>query len=104
MDNSNKKHNISELSDHLFWDVDKEKISWEGNKHLIVQRVLQYGTMNDWNILKTIFGIKGIAAIAMEIRDLDPVSHNFIATISDTPKEKYRCFIERQSNPTLWNS
>lgn len=95
---------VSDLSPHLFWDVDQKEIDWKNDAAFIVERILQYGVIEDWAILVKKFGIPKIADLAKKIRSLDPVSHNFIAVISDTPLNEFRCYTERQSNPTLWNS
>lgn len=99
-----EKHSISELSKHLFWDCTQEAHDWEQHAKFIVKRVLQYGLINDWKIALNVYGVQRIALEAMKIRNLDPVTLNFISTISDTNIEHYTCYIERQSHPTLWNS
>jgi len=68
-----------------------------------VGRVLDYGLMEDWILLRETFGIKGIAEIALNLRELDPVSLNFIATISKIPIDKFRCYTTQQSIPRHWN-
>ena len=91
--------NISNLSDHLFWDVDKTKITWEKHPEFLVERVLDYGLDKDWQILKGKFGIMGIADIAIKLRYLDDVSLHFISTISGFPLNQFRCYKLRQLIP-----
>lgn len=83
---------INQFSKHLFWDVDRAKIDLQTHSAYVVQRVLEYGVMKDWKLLCSIWNIDEIAAIARELRSLDDVSLNFIATISNTPKENFRCY------------
>ena len=92
-------HSIDDLSNHLFWDVDKSKISWEKNKLFLVQRILEFGKDKDWQLLKAVYGIDKIAKIATQLRTLDDISLNFISKISDTPLEKFRCYKLKQSHP-----
>ncbi len=94
---------ITSLSAHLFWDVDPKTLSFEKNMDFIVGRILEYGLMEDWILLRDSLGIQGIAEIAMNIRELDPVSLNFIASISKIPIEKFRCYTTQQSIPQHWN-
>lgn len=95
---------INQFSKHLFWDVDREKIDLHMHRAYIVQRVLEYGVMKDWKLLCSIWNIEEIAAIARELRSLDDVSLNFIATISNTPKENFRCYQWKFLNEVHWIS
>jgi hypothetical protein len=90
--NSKNKTTIADLSPHLFWDVDKNGIDWEKNKKFIIQRVMTYGLINDWQIIYTYYGMVDIAKTAMTIRDLDQKSLSFIALLSKVPKEKFLCY------------
>lgn len=87
-----KKTEISDLSAHLFWDVDSTKLSFERNKALIIQRVLEYGVLADWKIAVSYYGMDRLLEVAKDLRELDDISLNFIVTITDTPKEEFRCF------------
>jgi hypothetical protein len=97
------REDIDQLSAHLFWDVKRDKCKWELHKEFIVQRVLEYGLIEDWYILSRKIGILEIANIAMQIRDLSPRSLAFISTLSHIPTEKFRCFTLSQSIPQHWN-
>lgn len=35
-----ESYEIADLSPHLFWDVERENISWQKDSHFLVQRVL----------------------------------------------------------------
>lgn len=94
---------INKLSSHLFWDVDKETLSFDKNAEFVVGRIMDYGLMEDWIVLRNSIGIQKIAEIAMNIRDLDPKSLHFIATLANIPIEKFRCYTIQQSIPPHWN-
>lgn len=47
-----KSPELSAFRDELFWDTDKKRIDWEGNKQWIIQRVFEYG--NEKEITETI--------------------------------------------------
>ena len=70
----------------------------------IIQRVLEYGQMNDWRLINKYYGLQKIVEECKQMRTLDPVCLSFICTISHTKEEDYRCYHFRQSFPTLWNS
>lgn len=75
-----------------------------GQKIVKIQRVLEYGEMQDWRLINKIYGLPKIVEVCKGLRTLDPVCLSFICAISHTKKEDYRCYRIRQSNPTLWNS
>ena len=70
----------------------------------LIQRVLEYGTLQDWRLTRDFYGISRVVAECKKLRTLDPMALSFVCAVSDTNKEDYRCYQFRQSNPTLWNS
>ena len=96
--------NLYGLNQRLFWDIDTQNFNIDRNAAWIIQRVLEYGTMKDWNILENHFGVDRIISYAMNFRTLDPVALSFLCFISGTKKEDYRWYHFAQSFPTLWNS
>ena len=95
---------LNQFSGHLFWDVDSAQLSMEANAPYIIQRVLEYGEMNDWLLINRYYGLDKIVEECKKLRTLNPVCLAFICTISHTKEEDYRCYHFRQSCPTLWNS
>jgi hypothetical protein len=95
---------ISKLSSHLFWDVDAEKLKVEGDFSFIVKRILEYGFIGDWNLLRSHFSIEEITVVVKQFRELDHKSLSFISAISKEPIENFRCYITKQSIPPHWES
>jgi hypothetical protein len=94
---------ISDFSPHLFWDVNPDSLDMEKHKKYIIGRTLDYGLIDDWRLIRTHYGIETIAQVATEIKDLSPKSRALVSNLSGVPKEKFRCYITRQSNPLHWN-
>ena len=94
---------LSNLSIHLFWDIDKATFNPAKNRKQIIQRVLEYGLLNDWKIISAYYGILEISKIAVSIKDLDKKSMSFISALSGIPIEKFLCYPTRQSMPPYWN-
>ena len=92
----------SRLSKHLFWDVDAGSLDAERNKKLIIHRVLDYGTLSDWQLIHECYGIGEIAQTAITIKDLDAKSASFVALLSGTPKDRFSCYTTKQSTPKHW--
>lgn len=103
--NSNISHEnvINALSPHLFWDIDMSTADMDTCPSQIIQRVLEYGTLEDWRLIYHYYGLDKIVAVCQSLRALEPKALAFICCISNTNKEQYRCYRIKQSNPTLLN-
>ena len=93
---------IQQFSPHLFWDVNRENLRLEKSKAYIIQRALEYGLLKDWLLIKKHYGMETITETAKGLRSLEPKALNFVATLSNTPKEEFRCYLLRQSNQKHW--
>jgi len=88
----NNSKPISQLSSSLFWDVRPENLEWEKNHTLIIERVLELGTLDQWRTIVSVYGLDKIVETVKKMRSLDPVSLHFIATISHSPLSEFRCY------------
>lgn len=91
------------FTEGLFWDIDMELFDMDKCPSQIIQRVLEYGDINDWNTIRSYYGLDKIVEVCQNLRTLDPVCLSFICCISNTQKEEYRCYHARQSNPAHWS-
>lgn len=98
-----QKEYIERLSAVLFWDADISQLDMERQSAFFVQRVLEYGSWDDWKLLRSYYGLERIVSVCKGLRTLAPVCLSYICTISKTQKEDYRCYHTAQSNPTPWN-
>lgn len=98
------KECISRLSKMLFWDMDMGQADMDKYPRHIIQRVLEYGTLEDWRIIHSYYGLDKIVEECKQMRTLDPICLAFICAKSNTKEEEYRCYHTRQSFPTLWNT
>lgn len=95
---------INSLSKHLFWDTDVTDADLDTYPAYFIQRVLEYGNLDDWRLIKSYYGLDRIVGVCKTLRSLDPICLSFICAISHTNKEDYRCYHFKQLNPTPWNS
>ena len=103
-DNSNLEGlPLSQLSQHLFWDVELAELDAEKAKSFIIHRVLEYGFMKDWKLINKWYGILCITQTAQNLRDLDPRALTFISVLSGVPKSEFRCYTTKQLIPQHWN-
>jgi hypothetical protein len=96
------KKPIDLLSKHLFWDVNPELLDWEKSKKTIITRVLERGNLNEWNCIIGVYSLNQITETLKTVRHLNPIDLNFIATISNTPKEQFRCFNTKLLTSQHW--
>ena len=74
----------SRLSDVLFWDVDKGGFDVEAYSGQLIQKVLEYGTLDDWRAIRDYYGIERIAKDCMQLRTLNKKALWFVCAMSDT--------------------
>lgn len=95
---------ISDFSKHLFWDVDLNGFDFELHKVHLIHKVLEYGMLKDWNLLKEKYGLETIKEVSLNLRTLDAVTLSYLSTIFNIDKTEFRCYKHRQLFPNLWNS
>ena len=91
-----KQECVQQLSAPCFWDTDRRTFDMDQYPAFIVSRVFEIGTLNDWRLLVSYYGLDRIVDVCKQLRNLDPVSLSFITTVSDTNPADYRCYISRR--------
>lgn len=90
------------LTRAIFWDANYDRINWDKRARYVIGKVLNYGTINDWNAIKSYYGINRIKQEVVSIRDLDPKAMHFASTIFDISLHHFKCYTWRQSTPAPW--
>ena len=99
-----KEITSDDFSQHLFWDIDLNGFDLEKHKIHLIQKVLEYGFIKDWNLLKELYGLETIREVSLNLRNLDAITLSYLSTIFKTDKSKFRCYKHKQLFPSLWNS
>jgi hypothetical protein len=94
---------ITSFSPHIFWDVDVQSVDLEKNGVFVLQRVLQYGILKDWLLLKSVMGAENIKALAVQLPTLDDVSISFLSNLYKIDKSEFKCYKNKQSNQNYWS-
>lgn len=98
-----KKYKMLEnLSNRLFWDVDPSSLDWEKDIQLIILRVVERGTIEEWRTIMCKYGLNKIVAKAKKIRSMDLMAVNFLAQISDTPITEFQCYNSKHLSLNHW--
>lgn len=90
------------FSKHLYWDIQEKDLPVTGNERFYVKRVLEVGLYSDWQLIVSMLGMEEIVVHAKAIRHMDSKTLNFISTVSQTPKEEFRCYTTQQSTNKHW--
>ena len=93
-----KKITVADFSPHLFWDVDSEKFDLNSYKEFMIGRVLEYGRLEDWQLLKKLYGKKTIKKVCLNIEYLEAISLSFLSTIFKIDESEFRCYKENKSH------
>ena len=98
-----KKTMMNALSPTLFWDVDRTTIEYTLHAPYIIERVLNMGTMEDFNIIKSYYGKTKLKQVAMQLRYMDDRLLHFCSVYFKTPLADFRCYTTKQLNHTHWS-
>ena len=99
-----KDINTTDFSQHLFWDIDLDGFDLHVHKPHLIQKVLEYGDLKDWELLQELYGLETIKEISLNLRSLDVITHSYLSTIFNIDKTEFRCYKNKQLHPNLWNS
>lgn len=102
-----KEHPKLRISASILWEYDTTSPSWDWN-HMaerVVQRVIQYGTENDYIAMLQLYGgFENVAEIIKRIPDLSPKDLNWACFAFNVRKEDTLCYTRKYSRRRLINS
>ena len=82
---------MTPLSDHLFWDVNRDEITLDTHASWLAGRVLEYGRWADWQVLVAEYGKPRLAELVTGLRSLSPQSLAFACAWFELPQSAFRC-------------
>jgi hypothetical protein len=101
----NAKHDWTKLlAPQYFWDVDLSKLNEADSKRLIIERVLNLGTLKEINGLIDYYGRKEVIKMIHTINYMDPKTLHFVSRLFDIPLSSLRCCTRKSSKSPHWNS
>lgn len=80
------------LDKKIFWDTDYDKIDWSKHANAIIVRVLEHGSINDWNEIKRYYGHDKIKEAAINARNLSKKTLHFVSNFYEVPLSEFRCY------------
>ncbi len=85
------------FTEAIFWDTNIDNIDVKKHAEYIIERVLNYGRLEDWHELKRLYTLEVILEKARNIKDLHPRSLSFLSLYFDIPKSNFACYTQKQS-------
>lgn len=73
------------LSPTLFWDVNSEKLDWEKNSQLIIERTLQRGLTGEVETIFKIYSLEKIKEAILKSKILDKKTANYFSIKLNIP-------------------
>ena len=94
---------IPNLNEACFWDVDITKLDEEKSKRLIIERIINFGTLNEIKLIKEFYGVETVVSNLCKLNYIDPKTLNFVSLLFQIPKTKFKCYTRAQSTSQHWN-
>ncbi len=95
---------IKQFTPQYFWDVDLSKLDDIKSKRLIIERVINFGSLREINLLIQHYGKKTITDVLCQVSYIEPKTLNFINRLFNIPKNSFKCYTGKPSKPHYWNS
>jgi len=93
----------SQFSENLFWDINLRDLDLEQHEAYVLGRVLEFGKLSDWKLIRNYYGLEGIKRIGLELRIMSPQALSFLSLITHTPENQFRCYTMLQSPDRPWH-
>ena len=88
------------LARRIFWDVDFDKLDYDGKASFIIERVFERGDVQDIRNCRGYYGDERVVLALLNANFLPLATLHFVSAIFDQPLEEFRCYILRRSNRT----
>jgi len=82
---------IGHFRDSLFWDVNPKRLALEKDAPFIIGRVLDFGNLQEWQLIKRFYGKERVVKVAKDHIFTDSRSANFWALILSIPINQIKC-------------
>ena len=86
----------------IFWDVDFDRLDYDGKANFIIERVFERGDVEDIRNCRRYYGDEKVAHALLNAKFLPLHTTSLAAAVIDRPLTDFRCYKPRQSNPEHW--
>jgi len=86
----------------IFWDVDFEHLFYDEKAAFVIERVFNRGDVEDIRQCRRYYGDDKIKQTLLNTKFIADHRLHLISAIIDEPISAFRCYLLKQSNPTLY--
>lgn len=90
------------LPGSLFWDVNPAEMDADRSAPLILSRVVELGTLEDWLKVRRHYGDERMIGVLTGLRCLSKQAVAFCCAVFDLDQEDFRCSTTKQSRRAPW--
>lgn len=90
------------LRKELFWDINFDQIDFNENRLLIIERVLNFGNIEEFKAIVAYYGRDTIKEAVRKAGYLDPKTLEFVVSYFNLKREEIRCFSKKQLRQPHW--
>lgn len=92
-----------DLPKRLFWEYKFNEMDWLGDIAVVVERVLEKGSVEEWNEIVRFYGLKKVKyTVKNKIGFLSDHKMDEACAFLGLKKEQTKCYIRKQSKPQHW--
>jgi len=100
----NPENILNKLSPTYFWDVDYSNLDPIKSKRLIIERIINLGTVDEIFVIIKYYGEEEVKEEILSLNYLDPKTLNFFAFYFNIQKTSFKCYTRKRLNQQHWNS
>ena len=86
----------------IFWDVDFDKLDYDGKASFIIERVFERGDVEDIRQCRKYYGDEKVTTVLLNAKYLPERRLHLASAVIDKPITSFRCYTLRQLNPGLF--
>ena len=90
------------LNRAIFWDVDFDQLDWKKYAHWVIVRVFERGDIEDIRQVRRHYGDAEVKESLLNAKSFRLNRLHLAAAVIDEPVQKFKCYINQQSNPELF--
>jgi hypothetical protein len=86
----------------IFWDVNFDKLDYDGKASFIIERVFERGDVDDIRQCRRYYGDEKVTQALLNAKFLPLHTVYLAAAVIDRPLTDFRCYKSRLLNPGHW--
>lgn len=86
---------LNKIDKVYFWDVDYGNMDEQKSKRLIVERVMNFGNLEEIGLVIRYYGKEEVINTICKINYFDPKTLNFLSILFKIPKNKFKCYTRK---------